>query len=164
MVSTYYDRGFQEFDALFDNITSTVPGTNEIADFSIPSFHLPLLPQQSKVFVDTTTGLSMPFLIPQGYIFEGKSFFGNFNTSYTMRAWLEVFPDTNIYSLILTLPVSSRGAPFNLLMDMSHFTTAAFDPNGDASHKLIFSITNDDTINELVGDASFLTFIRRVTT
>jgi len=142
-------------------ISITPPQT---ANFILPSFATPLPPGQTIQPVDTETGVPMPFIIPEGHIIEAFSLDVNFNTDFTIRFYVEIIP--NRYTLFEIFPSSNRGIPLNFTVNMAFPFSTEFqiDPTGapPRGRGLLFTITNDDPFNNMVGGADFNTILRKL--
>lgn len=172
------------FDAVFEvptpiiNITS--PGVQNIAaNYTLlAAYRAPLPPGATATFVDATTLLVMPYLIPSGFILEAFAFFGNTSTDCTLRIWAEpvvnsaVFFGVRTFTLKSVLPFSARGIPFNFISNINFYSTEFTDPTGAPFFDLLgnpapgryvlFTITNDDPFNNMIGDPFFVAILRRL--
>ena len=156
-----------EFDAVFDNavaaINITLPAPQVLIPlYILPTFMAPLPPGQTATMVNLSTGLSMPYTIPEGFIIEFFSIFGNMSTDFTIRMYISLIPGT--FTLFTTLPASSRGPPINLILNVNQFTTAGLDPGGAPSggRQVLTTITNDDPFNNMIGDFNIAAILRRL--
>jgi hypothetical protein len=161
------------FSAVFDNQTPTLviqqpsPTQTLAVDFSMASFQTPLIPGRSATLIDFETGVRMPYTVIYGSILEAFSVMSNLNTDASIRIFVETDPilTPGIYTLVYNFPISSRGVPFQLQLNISQISTAIFDPNGapPPGRSLVVTITNDDPFNSTVGDFSFTAILRRIT-
>lgn len=156
-----------ELDALFDNTTPTItitsPTTQTLTpNYINPSTQPPLPPGATATLVDTSTGLIMPYTIPEGFIAEFFSIFGNLSTDNTVRLYIELIPGE--FTLFTTLPSSNRGVTFNLVLNVSMFNTQIVDPTGAPAggRRVLATITNDDPFNNMIGDYDLLVILRRL--
>lgn len=163
------------FDAIFDidtpNITISSPTVQSFpAFYFIPSFQPPLAPGETATFVDNSTASAMPFLIPTGFILEAFAYFGNTSTDCTIRIWAEPIPDsksifgTTIFVIRSIIPFSSRGIPFNFVPNINEYNTQGLDPLGAPApgRLVLFTITNDDPFNDLIGNPFFVSILRQL--
>jgi len=157
-----------EFDALFDNVVPTITITSPVVDtlipnYIIPTFQAPLLPGATATLVDLATGLAMPFTVPEGFIIEFFSIFGNLSTDNTTRFYIELIPGE--FTLFTVLPASNRGVTFNLVLNVNQFNTQGIDPLGAplGGRRVLATITNDDPFNNMIGDYNISTILRRIT-
>ena len=163
------------FDAVFDNPVPTITITSPtvqtlIANYGFTSFQNPLPPGKTATFVDTATGLTMPFLIPTGFILEAFAFFGNTSTECTIRIWAEPIPGSaaifgsTIFTLRSALPFSSRGRPIEPQLNINFFSTEQIDPRGAPfpGRFALFTVTNDDPFNDMIGDPFFVAILRQL--
>lgn len=163
------------FDALFDinvpDITIKLPAVQTLfANYGIVSYMPPLPPGQTATLVDTESGLSMPYLIPTGYILEAFDFTGNLSTDSTIRVYLEpivnskaIFGQT-IFSLRSTLTLANRGPTINLVSNLNAYSTVGIDPTGAPApgRYTLFTITNDDPFYNTIGNVFFRAVIRKL--
>lgn len=160
------------FSVVLDNKTPTLiiqrPPPVQIlnVDFSLSSFQNPLPPGNTATLTDFETGLRMPYTVIGGSILEAFSVIANLNTDTSIRIFVEADPVTypGIYTLAYNFPISPRGVPFQLQLNISQISTAIFDPNGAPAtgRSLILTLTNDDPFNSTVGDFSFTAILRRI--
>lgn len=156
-----------EFDGLFDiqvpTITITSPFPNPLIPNYIVPIQAPLPPGATATLVNFATGMSMPFTVPQGFIIEFFSIFGNLSTDFTVRFYIEFIPGE--FTLTTVLPSSNRGVTLNLILNVNQFTTQAFDPLGApiGGRKTLATITNDDPFNNMIGDYNLVGILRRIT-
>lgn len=147
---------------IFDPVISITPP--QIANFILPSTSTPLPPGQTIQAVDTETGSPMPFIIPQGAIIEGFSLDINFNTDFTLRFYVELIPGQ--YTIFESFPSSNRGIPLGFSVNLSFpFTTETIDPLGAplGGRGLLFTMTNDDPFNNMIGGVDLNTILRQIT-
>lgn len=156
-----------EFDAIFDNavaaINISLPAPQVITpDYLLPTYMAPLPPGQTATMVDLSTGLAMPYNVPQGYIIEYFSIFGNLSTDFTVRFYIQLIPGS--YTLFTVLPASPRGLPLNIILNVNQFNTQGLDPEGASSggRNVLVTITNDDPFNNMIGDFNIATILRRL--
>ncbi len=156
-----------ELDATFDNAVATIDITLPAAQTLVPNYILstfmpPLPPGQTATLVDLATGLSMPYTVPEGFIVEFFSIFGNLSTDYTVRSYIELIPGE--FTLFTVLPSSIRGTPFNLILNVNQFNTQGIDPLGApvGGRRVLTTITNDDPFNNMIGDYNISTILRRL--
>lgn len=172
------------FDAIFDNAVPTITITSPTiqtlaANYNLkPSYRGPLPPGATATFVNSSTGLPMPFLIRSGFILEAFAFFGNTSTDCTLRIWAEPvvnsanFFGQQTFTLSSVLPFSNRGIPFNFVPNINFYSTQFLDPTGAPSVDLLgnpapgrfalFTITNDDPFNNIIGNPFFVSILRRM--
>ena len=156
-----------EFDALFDNAVPTItissPFPNVLTpNYIIPTFQIPLPPGQTATLVNLATVSAMPFTVPEGFIIEFFSIFGNLSTDNTVRFYIELIPGE--FTLFTVLPSSNRGVTFNLVLNVNQFTTQGIDPNGapPGGRQVLATITNDDPFNDMIGDYNISAILRRL--
>ncbi len=156
-----------EFDAVFDvavpAINISLPAPNVLVpNYFLPTYMPPLPPGQTATLVNLSTGLAMPFNIPEFFIIEFFSIFGNLSTDSTVRFYVELIPGQ--YTLYTALPGSARGLPFNLVLNVNQFNTQGIDPLGAplGGRNVLAIITNDDPANNMVGDFNLTTILRRM--
>jgi len=163
------------FDAIFDlsvPITITSPTTQTFPVLNIfPSFQPLLPPGATATFVNLATGLPMPFLIPPGFILEAFAYFGNTSTDCTIRVYAEPIVNsaaifgTTIFTTRSVLPYTNRGIPFNFVPNINFYSTQAIDPLGapPPGRFALFTITNDDPFNNMIGNPFFVAILRQIT-
>jgi hypothetical protein len=152
------------FDVKGQPINITSPTVQNLVANYVGVFD-PLPPGNTAAFVDLTTGIPMPFTIPEGFIAEAFSYLGNFSTDFTLRNWVELVPGSDIFFNQGVIPASNRGYPFNFVPNLaSQFSTDILDPEGAPSpgRKTLFTITNDDPFNNMIGFGLFEVILRRL--
>lgn len=104
----------------------------------------------------------LPFIIPKGYIAEGFLFTINTSTNCTVRSYLDLVPGT--FTLSQTVPLSARGNGLNLALNINFISTQVIDPTGapTGGRRFMVTITNDDTVNNMIGTADFELIIRKL--
>ncbi len=147
-------------------ITITSPTTQTFTNILniAPGFQAPLPPGATATFVDSETGFPMPSLIPEGWIAEGFSVLANTSTDFTFRNILEVVPGT--FTLVSTHSASNRGPIFNLVLNLAgQFSTEELDLDGapTGGRKYLFTVTNDDPFDNMIGTIAFVIVLRRIT-
>ena len=164
------------FDAIFEikvpTITITSPTVQTLpAIYPLAAFQPPLPPGATATFVDRSTSTPMPFLIPTGFILEAFAYFGNTSTDCTIRVWAEPVPNSaaifgaTVFALSSVLPFSNRGIPFNFVPNINFYSTQLFDPLGAPApgRFALFTITNDDPFNNMIGNPFFVSILRQIT-
>jgi hypothetical protein len=161
------------FSAVFDNKTPTLiiqqptPMQTLPVDFSLASFQNPLPPGNTATVTDFETGLRMPYTVIAGSILEAFSVMANLNTNTSLRIFVEADPVTypGVYTLAYNFPISPRGVPFQLQLNISQISTAVFDPNGAPAtgRAVIITLTNDDPFNYTIGGFTFQAILRKIT-
>lgn len=157
-----------EFDAVFDNIVPTITISAPFPqiltpNYFLPTFMPPLPPGQTSTMINLATGLAMPFTVPEGFIIEFFSIFGNMTTDYTVRFYIELIPGE--FTLFTVLPSTNRGMPINLILNVNQFNTQGIDQLGApvGGRQVLTTITNDDPLNDMIGDFNIATILRRIT-
>jgi hypothetical protein len=155
------------FDVSVPNFTIDVPlGIPPIiTDFAHSLVHDPLPPGQTATYIDPTTGMAMPTLIPEGFIGEAFALFTNFNTDFTARVYIENPTGSGLFPPNAVFPCSNRGLHINQSQNLSFFSTQVFDPILGApapGRKILITITNDDPFNNMIGSSTFLIIFRRL--
>lgn len=161
------------FSVIMDNKTPTliinqpVPIQTLPVDFSVSTFQDPLPPGHTTTLVDFETGSRMPYTVIAGSILEAFSVMTNINTNASIRLFVEADPSNfpGLYTLGYNFPISPRGVPFQLQLNISQISTATFDPNGapPAGRGIIVTLTNDDPFNHTLGSFNFTAILRRIT-
>lgn len=157
------------FAATFDNFVPTITINSPTvqtfaANYSIPIDLPPLPPGQTAALVDRSTGIPMPFIIPEGFILESFAAFANTSTDATARNYFELFSGTNIFTLTSVFPFSNRGIIINGQFNISEFSSQSIDPSGapPGGRPVLITVTNDDPFNNLIGDLVFVAVLVRV--
>ena len=157
-----------EFDALFDNQVPTITVTEPFPqiltpNYIVPTIMPPLPPGQTATLINLATATVMPFTVPEGFIIEFFSIFGNLSTDNTVRFYIELGAPGE-FTLATVLPSSNRGVTFNLVLNVNQFSTQGFDPNGapPGGRMVLATITNDDPFNDMIGDYNITAILRRL--
>ncbi len=159
-----------DFTITFDNFGSVTITSPTVQTFSLDQtpFGLasqpPLPPGATATLVANTTGLPMPFFVPEGFGIELFSVFANFSTDFTLRTYFEFFPGSGIFIENAAFPSSNRGIAFNQSANLSPFSTQPFFPLGVPAPgiNVLATITNDDPFNNMIGDIDLLTIMSRL--
>ena len=156
-----------EVDELFDNQVPTITITSPSVQTLTPNYiysgiQPPLPPGQTATLVNVATGLAMPLLVPEGFIIEFFSMYANTSTDCTIRFYIELVPGE--FTLFTVLPMSARGLPINLVLNINQFNTQLVDPNGapPGGRLTLVTVTNDDPFNDLIGDCDIVGTFRRL--
>lgn len=154
------------YDNQVPTITITSPTTQTLgADYSIPWDLPPLPPGATATLIDEATGLPMPFIIPEGFIFEAFAVFNNINVDATVRNFFEFVPGSDVFTLSTVFPIAARGSgTINATYNISNFTSQAVDPFGAPAggRRFLITLTNDDPFNNGIGDVNFLGTLRQL--
>ena len=156
-----------EFDATFDNVVGAITINSPTPDilipnYFLPSFQMPLAPGATATLVNLAMASQMPFTIPEGFIIEFFSIFANLSTDNTVRFYIELIPGE--FTLFTVLPASNRGVTFNLVLNVSQFSTQGIDPVGAPAggRRVLVTITNDDPFNDMIGDYNISAILRKI--
>ncbi len=158
---------YAEIDAMFDNTVPTITITSPTVQTLTPNYihpclRPPLPPGATATLVDPSTGLAMPYTVPEGFIVEYFSIFGNLSTDNTVRFYVELIPGE--FTLWSILPSSNRGVTLNLVLNVNMFTTEPIDRTGapPGGRRVLATITNDDPFNNMIGDYDIIGILRRL--
>lgn len=151
------------FSLTVDTSPALVPGTLLPAIYAGPSFHAPIAAGVTEPLVDISTGLDMPYTIPQGYILEAFSSLGNFTRNWTLRGYYEVPAGTGIYNHTFVIPISARGN-VNWVLNINAISTEVLDPTGAPAggRGVVFTVTNDDAADTMTGEFDIIMILRKV--
>ena len=153
-------------DNFVPTITITVPTIQTFAaDYSITGIQSPLPPGATAALIDSSTGMPMPFTIPEGFIFESFVLFANASTDFTARNYFEVVLGSDVFSLTTVFPMNNRGNAINATFNISEFSSVLLDPNGapPGGRRVLLTMTNDDPFNNMIGDIDLFVTLRRLT-
>lgn len=153
------------FDNFVPTITITSPNVQTFAaNYSIPIVLPPLPPGKTATLIDRSTGSTMPFIIPAGFILESFSAFANLSTDATARNYFELVKGSNVFSLTTVLPFSNRGIIFNAQFNIIEFNSQGIDPFGAplGGRRVLITITNDDPFNDMIGSLVYVAILRRL--
>ena len=152
------------FSITVDNSPALVPIVPPLAATYLgPSFHAPIAAGVTEQLVDIETFADMPYIVPEGYVLEAFSLLSNFTRDWTLRAYYELLPGTSIYNHAFILPVSGRGI-LQWLLNINAISTAVIDPNGAPAggRGILFTVTNDDGANAMVGELDIIMILRNI--
>ena len=168
-----------EFEVLFDTDINPVPGTALPTDNSLFIRQNPLAAGASAFFTNTiiyppsrvasspfsaiVLPAPMPFTIPTGWIAEGFAFCGLMSRNFSLRDWMDVVPGSGVYTLLQTWTFPARSSVI-LTHNFNIVSTQYLDETGAPSPRnFIFTITNDDAANTMIGHFGIDVILRRLT-
>lgn len=155
----------KDFSVVFDNIDPIINIISPTTQTLTPDFFFttaPLPPGGTTTLFDAATLQPMPFTIPEGYIMEAFAIQTGFSTEFTLRNYLQLFPD--VYTLFSVFPSSNRLLPYNTQLNLTLLTTAGLDPFGapPGGRNLLITVTNDDPFNNMIGTIDWWIILRQI--
>ena len=135
---------FKAFTLMFSNLPSLAPYIRG-----------PLLPGETAILMDPSTGITMPYTIEKGYIFESIQDTHNFTQLIRADAYFDGILATSAFADTLGL---------KYYQILKSWTSKAYDPTGLSSHTFRLAITNLSATVNVLGFLEMQTIIKALGT